>query len=291
MTFPTLLLPLLAAALLAGAVTAIHRRLPPMLAARTVTVTLAVVAAAAVPTMWILSLGYLAHVPWLGRGFAWCAETFGVHQRIPTWVGLPAIALGALGAIRLSKVTGSYRRLRQDRAGSVEVAVHPSAFAFTLPGRGGQVVWSSGLVELLDDQEQAVVLAHENAHARHRHDRYLLVAQCAAATVPFLSSLASRLEFSLERWADECAAAECGERRLVARTLGKVALHTLDTRPAMGFSGLGVPARVAALLTPPTRQPRPPVRFILWLAIATTAGLAGLQIHHLASVIVSLCPD
>ncbi len=291
MTFPTLLLPLLVAMVLAGAVTTIHRRLPPKLAARTVTVTLGVVAAAAVPTMLILSLGYLAHIPWLGRGFAWCAETFGVHERIPTWVGVPAIAFVAIGASRTAKVIRTYRRLRHDRPGGVEVAVHENAFAFTLPGRGGRVVWSSGLVELLDDQEQSVVLAHEQAHARHRHDRYLLIAQCAAATVPFLRSLTSRLQFSLERWADESAVTECGDRGLVARTLGKVALHTPPPTAAMGFTGLGVPARVAALLTPPARQPRMPAQILLWMAIATTAGLAALQIHHLATVIVSLCPD
>ena len=290
MTFPTLLLPLLVAMVLAGAVATIHRRLPPVLAARAVTVTLGVVAAAAVPTMWILSLGYLAHVPWLGRGFEWCARTVGVHQRIPTWVGLPAIVCVAFGAIRAAKVIRTFRRLRHDRPGSVEIAVHAQAFAFTLPGRGGHVVWSSGLVELLDEQEQAVVLAHEHAHAHHRHDRYLLIAQCAAATVPFLRSLTSRLQFSLERWADESAVKECGDRGLVARTLGKVALHTPETSAAMAFSGLGVPARVAALLGSPARQPGMPAQIILWTAIATTAGLAGLQIHHLASAIASICP-
>ncbi len=290
MTFPTLLLPLMVALALAGAVTTIHQRLPPMLAARAVTVTVVVVAAAAVPTMWMISLGYMAHVPWLGRGFAWCAKTFGVHERIPIWVGLPAIGCVAVGAVDAARVLRTYRRLRHDRPGSVEIAVHANAFAFTLPGSGGRVVLSSGLVELLDDKEQAVVLAHEHAHARHRHDRYLLIAQCAAATVPFLRSLTLRLQFSLERWADESAVAECGDRGLVARTLGKVALHTPETTAAMGFSGLGVPGRVAALLTSPASQPRMPAQVILWMAITTTAGLAGLQIHHLASAITSLCP-
>ena len=291
MTFPTLLLPLLVALTLAGAVTTIHRRLPPILAARAVTVTLGVVAAAAVPTMWILSLGYLAHIPWLGRGFAWCAKTFGVHERIPMWVGIPALGCVAVGVIRATNVIRTYRRLRDDRPGSVDIAQHRTAFAFTLPGRAGRVVMSSGLVELLDDKEQAVVLAHEHAHGRHRHDRYLLIAQCAASTVPLLSPLTSRLQFSLERWADESAVAECGDRGLVARTLGKVALHTQETHVAMGFSGLGVPARVAALLASPSPPPRMPAQIVLWTAIAITAVLAGLQIHHLASVIASLCPD
>lgn len=291
MRFPTLLLPLVAALALAAAVTMIHRRLPPVLAARTVTVTIVVVAAAAVPTLWILSLGYLAHVPWFGSGLEWCAKTFGVHQRIPAWVGLPAVATAMTGALRTAKLWRTHRRLRIDRPGAIEIAGHPHAFAFTLPGRGGRVVLSSGLVDLLDDDEQAVVLDHENAHARHRHDRYLLVAQCAAATIPMLRPLTSRLQFSLERWADEAAVGQCGDRRFVARTLGKVALHSNAPIEALGFAGLGVPARVAALLSPPVPHPHKATEFVLWLAICSTAVLAGFQIHHLAGVIAALCPD
>ena len=64
--FPYFLLPLTVAVGLAMVVTATHRRLPPAVAARTVTITLAVVAAAAVPTVWIVSLGYVAHFSVLG---------------------------------------------------------------------------------------------------------------------------------------------------------------------------------------------------------------------------------
>lgn len=291
MTFPNLLLPLLVAIGLAAAVTTAHRRLPPVLAARTVTVTIVVVVAAALPTLWIVSLGYLAHVPLFGRGLRWCAETFGVHQRIPTWAGLPAVAMVLASSVRVTTVLRTHRRLRHDRPGSVEIAGHDHAFAYTLPGRGGRVVLSSGLVELLDDDEQAVVLAHEGAHAQHRHDRYLLIARVASATVPLLRPLTSRLQFSLERWADEAAVGQCGDRRFVARTLGKVALHRFAPVGALSFGGLGVPARVAALLTPPTTQPRWSAQAGLWLSIGITGLLAAFQIHHLASLLIALCPD
>ena len=288
--FPAVLGPLIVAMALAVIVTTIHRRLPPILAARAVATTVIVVVGAAVPTLLIVSLGYLAHFPLFGIGLGWCAKAFGIHERIPAWIGLPSLTLTIFGSVRAARVLRTHRRLRHDRPGSVEIAGHDKPFAFTLPGRGGHVVVSSGLVELLDDREQEIVLAHEGAHARHRHDRYLLVAQLAAASIPLLRPLASRLQFSLERWADEAAVSECGDREFVAYTLGKVALHGLTPVGALGFAGLGVPARVAALLAPPVPEPRSPLMVGLWSAIAATGALAAFQIHHLASLITALCP-
>lgn len=290
MIFPTVVLPFALAMALAVLVTATHRRLPPAVATRAVAITLAVIAAAAVPTLWILSLGYLAHVPLLGGQLQWCAEAFGVHDPIPSWLGAPALLLSVIGAVRASAVLGSYRRLRHDGSGTVEIAHDPRAFAFTMPGRGGHVVVSSGLVDILDEAEQGVVLAHEHAHARNRHDRYLLVAQVSAALVPFLRPLAGRLHFSLERCADEVAVAHCGDRGFVARTLGKVALHSAVPAGAMSFGGLGAPARVAALLSPPATPLRSSATFTLWATIVMTGMLAAFQIHHLARLVTALCP-
>jgi Zn-dependent protease with chaperone function len=288
--FPSILLPLTVALGLAVTVTATHRRLPPVVAARAVTITLAVVAAASVPTLWIVSLGYVTHLPLLGGRLDWCADALGVHDPIPGWIGVPAMLLSIAGIVRARNVLRSYRRLCHDRPGLVEVADHAQPFAFTLPGRGGHVVLSSGLIDMLDEAEQEVVLAHERAHARHRHDRYLLTAQLAAAFMPLLRFLAGRLQFSLERWADEIAVAHCGDRRFVARTLGKVALRSITPAGAMSFAGLGVPARVAALLSPPMTPLRSSSHAALWGAIMATGFLAALQIHHLARLVTALCP-
>jgi Zn-dependent protease with chaperone function len=287
---PSLLLPLTVAVGLAMVVTATHRRLPPVVAARTVTITLAVVAAAAVPTLWIVSLGYVAHLPILGGRLDWCAKAFGVHDPIPSWIGAAALLLSIAGIVRVRAVFTGYRRLRHDHPGRVEITDHEQPFAFTLPGRGGQVVLSSGLVDMLDGAEQEVVLAHERAHADHRHDRYLLTAQLAAAVMPLLRPLASRLHFSLERWADETAVVHCGDRGFVARTLGKVALRSITPAGAMSFAGLGVPARVAALLSPPMTPLRSSAHAALWGAIVVTGMLAAFQIHHLARLVTALCP-
>jgi hypothetical protein len=73
--------------------------------------------------------------------------------------------------------------------------------------------------------------------------------------------------------------------------LGKVALHGLAPLGALSFAGLGVPARVAALLSPPAAHPRLSVEVGLWLAIGITGVLAAFQIHHLAGLITARCPD
>ena len=289
--FPGVLLPLLAAVTVAVAVTTVHKKMPPKVASRMLTVALAVVAGAAVPTMWLVSFGYLGHLPVFGDGFSWCARMFGIHARIPHWAGLPAVGISSIGLFRTWRVFMLHRRIRHDQPGSVEIAGHEAVFAFTLPGRGGHVVLSSGLVELLDDDEQSVVLAHEHAHARHRHDRYLLIGQLAAANIPFLRPLSSRLQFSLERWADEEAVAAChGDRPFVAYTLGKVALRTVTPVGALSFGGLGVTARVAALLAPAPTRPSAARLLGMWGAIAMTAVLAGFQVHHLARLVTAMCP-
>ncbi len=287
----SLLAPVGIAALLAVIVTAAHRRLPPQLAARTVVVTLGVVLVAAAPTLWIISLGYLAHLPLFNGRLEWCAEAFGVREPIPSWAGLPALAVSTAGLLRARRVLRNYRRLRHDEGGSVEIVEHSRPFAFTLPGRSGHVVLSSGLADLLDDDEQQVVLAHERAHGHHRHDRYLLVAQLASATVPLVRPLTRRLRFSLERWADEAAVEHCGSRRVVALTLGKVALHNVSPAGALSFAGLGVPARVAALLAPPAGPPRSVEIAAIRLAIFATAVLAAFQLHHLGGLVAALCLD
>ena len=290
MMFPSFVLPLTVAVGLAILVTAAHRRLPPVVAARAVTITLAVIAAAAVPTLWIVSLGYVAHLPLLDGRLDWCTKALGVHDPIPPWIGASALGLSVAGIVRAITVFKGYRRLRHDHPGIVEITDHDQPFAFTLPGRGGQVVLSSCLVEMLNDAEREVVLAHERAHARHRHDRYLLTAQIAAAVMPLLRPLAGRLQFSLERWADETAVAHCGDRSFVARTLGKVALRSITPAGAMSFAGLGVPARVAALLSPPMTPLRSSTHAALWGAIVITGAFAAFQIHHLARLVTALCP-
>lgn len=288
MTVSTVL-PLVTASMLAVMATSVHRLLPPRLAARFVTVALVLVALAAAPTLVIVALAFLAHVPVIGLGFEWCAQAFGLHGSVPASVGVPVVLFIAWGATRTVRVLREYRRLRVDEGRPVYVADSRRPYAVTLPGRGGQVVVSTALLDGLDQDERRVVLAHERAHARYRHDRYALVAALCAAALPPLRALAKRVTFSIERWADEAAAAACGDRRLVAATLGKVALHS-HPATVSGFAGLGVAARMGALLEPPLRNPRRPLVLALWASVGVTAVLALYQLHHLERMLTALCP-
>jgi Zn-dependent protease with chaperone function len=285
----SLMAPLLVALGVAALATSAHRTLPPRLATRFVTVALVIVVIAAVPTTLVIALAFLAHVPVIGVGFEWCAQAIGLHQAIPTWLGLPALGLLALGATRVVRLLRQHRNLRVDHATPIYVVNSDQPYAVTLPGRAGQIVISTAMVELLDHDEQRVVIAHEQAHARHRHDRYLLTAELAAAALPPLRAITRRVNYSIERWADEVAARSCGDRELVAVTLGKVALHSSPATVA-GFNGLGVAARMGALMAPPIPSPRRTHLAAMWSSLAVTAASSAYQLHHIEQLVTALCP-
>jgi hypothetical protein len=297
--------PLLMAIALGVGVTTFHRRLPPAMAARVVLTTLVVVVAAVLPTLWTVAVGSLVHVPMLAVAVEWCSSSVGIgrHGSLSAGVATVAAAVFAIvSSARMVRVVRAHQRLSDHLPGPLEIAEHHAPFAVTLPGRGGRVVVSTALLAMLSDDEQAVVLAHEGAHAAHRHDRYLLAAQLGAIAAPVLHPLTQRLKFVLERWADEVAAQRCGDRRLVARTLGKVALgantfsapdaswSTATSAISVGatnFACLGVTDRVAALLAPTPPSPSLSARVLVWSAIGATAALALFQLHHLATVVLA----
>lgn len=291
MTFTSAFVPLIGAVALALVIAAVHRRLTPRFAARSLTATLLLVALAAAPSLWILGLGFLGHLPFLRHLIGWCASAVGMDEQISPYVGLPAVTLSGLGLARMAQVVGSYRRMRASERSPVEVIKEVVPVAYTLPGRAGRVVVSTGLVTMLTVDELDVVLAHERAHGVHRHDRMVLLARVSQAAVPALRPLTDRLLFTLERWADEEAAvAVGGDRRFVARTIAKVALRTTAPAPALAVAGLGVPGRVDALLRPPALDRCLPLIASIWLAIAVTAVMATYQVHHLAAFVTALCP-
>jgi Zn-dependent protease with chaperone function len=288
-TASSLAFPLLVALVIAAIATSAHRRLPPRLATRFVTIALVIVVVAALPTALVVAVAFLAHAPVIGFGFDWCAQAIGLHGAVPAWLGIPVVILIAIGAVRTVRLMRDHRRLRLDEALPIHITNSHKPYAVTLPGRAGQIVISTALVDMLDEDERRIVLAHEQAHARYRHDRYLLVAELAAAALPPLRALARRVNYSIERWADEAAASVCGDRRLVAVTLGKVALEANPAGVA-GFAGLGVASRIGALLEPPVPMPDRRQLVVLWSSLAVTAGFSLYQLHHLERLLTALCP-
>jgi Zn-dependent protease with chaperone function len=266
-----------------------HRSLPPRLASRFLTISLVSAVVVIVPTVALVALAFLAHVPVVGVGFRWCAMAMGMHGAVPLWLGLPAVGFLAVGLARSVLVLRRHRHLRCTHRSGVEVVADDRPYAVTLPGAGGQILVSRGLVDLLDAAETEVVLAHERAHAHYRHDRYLLIAALASALVPPLRLVADRLRWTVERWADEAAARTCGDRRLVAETLSRVALHTVPTPGLAGFGGSGVVGRVRALLQPPAARPSRAVVAGLWGVLVVVLALGAHQLQHLGALAEVLC--
>lgn len=247
---------------------------------------------AAVPTVAVLAFGFLAHLPYLGGGFEWCKLTLGFHASVNPWLGSAATLALLFGIVRAGRSVRAWRQHRCAESGAPALIDSGDWFAYSLPGPGGRVAVSAGLVDALDGDELEVVLAHERGHVAHRHDRHLLIAELATAFVPPVEWLRRRLRFTLERWADEEAVAAIGgDRERVAFTLARVALGPGEVpRTVAAFNGLGVAARVDALLRPQPLRNEGIWSSTIGLGVMAVALSAAVQAHHVVGVFVALCP-
>jgi hypothetical protein len=232
----------------------------------------AVALAGAMATLGLGTLGALATLAWplaARLGFvasygAWSAGMVEHLAPVPMPVSLAAFVGGvAMVARAVRVVSREVRVVRRSPPGSeveeLTVVEDPTPFAHAVYGwrvRPDRLVVSRGLLDTLDEQERAAVLAHERSHLRNHHAVLSLSAEMAIALNPLLARCRAGLDFSLERWADEVAAAAT-DRSTVAHAVGRTALAQMQTlrgsapRPRMGLDGSSVPARVDALLFPP----------------------------------------
>jgi beta-lactamase regulating signal transducer with metallopeptidase domain len=160
------------------------------------------------------------------------------------------------------------RRLRADSTVVFVDDVAPHAYA--IGGRPPRIVVSRGLMRTLDKDERRAVLAHERAHLHRRHHVHLRVLRLASAVNPLLRGALRAGALAVERWADEDAAGNLGDRTLVARTLVRAALAGAGSPVPAGVLAHGgngdVGRRVAALLAAPPR--------LRWSIVAASATLA-----------------
>ena len=203
-----------------------------------------------------------------------------------------AIAVAILFRSRARALAVSYRRAARLHGDDDLVVVPGTGIeAYALPGRPGRIVVSGELLDRLGADRRAALIAHEQAHLSGRHHLFVAAARLAAAANPMLIPVARSVEYTVERWADEHAAAVTGSRWLVAETIGQVALLA-SARPAqLPSMSLGVvtstarrvslalagpvPRRVAALLTTPPR--RRIAVLAACLALVAVAGIAALD--------------
>lgn len=282
--FPALL------AVAAGAVAGrLHRRLRPSIVTVVLTALATLVAAAVTGAVLVVSVAAIAQVPWLGARIEWCRALTKDHAP-PVWLGAAGIA--ALAAMASSTVL-SLRRLwplsaREPGPGIMVVASNdPTAYA--VPGRHPHVVVSTAMLACLDTDERRVLFAHERSHLRRRHHRYLRATEIAASLVPLLRPLHARVRYATERWADEDAVTEVGDRRLVARAICRAALAGRSPAGRMAIADVGVTARVDALLAESPRRRTHAATGAITAALVIGVGASTLQLHHLATFAAHVC--
>ncbi|HEV2373986.1 MAG TPA: M48 family metalloprotease [Streptosporangiaceae bacterium] len=312
-------LPLLLPAVVAVGVRPLAARVEPRLATWLITLATVVLAVCSTAALALLVTAAAARVPALDalRHYSQPAVRRSDPTSAVTGVVAAVLLTGTAGAVvvalrgRARALAESYRRASLFGGDSrVVVVPGPHIEAYALPGGPGRIVVSGRLLETLDDDGRTALLAHEQAHLSGHHHLFTIAAHLAAAANPLLLPLARAVDYTVERWADEEAARQTGDRRLVAATIGHVALLATTGHQRAGALALGmvrtrarhasgartgslprrmslswagpvprrvsvawagpVPRRVAALLTPPPRQ-----RALLVAVCAVVVLLAG----------------
>ncbi len=273
-----LVLPLVAAV----AAWPLAERLPPSIATWLLTASAVVLALASSAVLGLLALTALVRIPSVDAAGAISSRVTSHDDpaSVPVAItagALLAVAVAAAARAMWRQATALLAAARQARrlpgAGQVVVTDDDAADAYTLPGLPCRIVVTTGMIRALSQPERHVLLAHERAHARGLHYLFGMAVRLAAAANPLLRPVARATAYTVERWADEQAAAVTGDRELTARAIARAALAAAAAPARAGHraaSALGavigpdpagwraragrpgpVPCRVAALLRPP----------------------------------------
>ncbi|MGW1749074.1 M56 family metallopeptidase [Streptomyces sp. NPDC002092] len=276
--------PLLVTVVLAVLVPGPARRLAPRPAAWALACAALVTALGWLGSLALLAFAGFARIPEVAAEGRWSVSALSADD--PVYLTVATAAALALAASCAGLGVAAVRQVRHLRwarrecrrlSGDTELAVldDASPTAFALPGAPGRIVVSRGMLRCLGDGEREALLAHERAHLRGRHHLFQTLWRLTAAVSPLLRPLAATGGFILERWADEEAAAQVGDRRIVARSVGRAALASAAHPPRTGMlaaTGGAVPQRVRALLAPPPpRRALPFVGGALLLAVCCTS--------------------
>ncbi|MEV8507971.1 M56 family metallopeptidase [Actinoplanes sp. NPDC051475] len=280
-------LPLLMALPLTFAARRIASRGAPGAAAWTLTVTAVVAAACSTWSLTLLALTMLDDLPPLSRLDDHSALE--LPEPVPGPVALAAGIVLLWGGLRLlrdvrQRIT-THRELRAIGVPQHQLVVADwsAPMAVAVPGtagRRGHLLVTTGILRLLDADERRVVLAHEQAHLRRHHHRLTAATAAAAALNPLLIPVRDAVAYLVERWADEDAATDVGDRGLTAQAVARAALATTGSalRAGLGIGGGTAVQRVRALTAPaPTPSPRRLIAPILlgigFLAVATVTNV------------------
>jgi Zn-dependent protease with chaperone function len=265
----------------------VSKRLPPPHATWLLSGGAVVAALSTLAVLFLLGAVLVGQIPGFAGTGRWSATFLRDHAE--TQPRVEAVALSGLLAagVRLAVVVwrqghtllAAHRASAEMTPGPDEVVVidEAPAAAVAVPGRPGRIVVARSLLAALSGRERRAVLAHERAHLAHRHHLHRSAVALAIAANPTLARLRTAIVYATERWADEDAAAELGNRRELGAILAQVALVT---RSLAGVPhGLAaaehvVAGRVAALLTAEAPRPRPLLTFALTSTLLLAAAAA-----------------
>jgi beta-lactamase regulating signal transducer with metallopeptidase domain len=262
----------------------VARRTEPQLAARLLALTGLLLALTTAAALSLLAFTVVARVPLIATHGHWAAAAVGRKVIVPLWVGALAIVCIAAIAANAVRMLNRYRRdvaravrLQFASQSGIITVADSDVFAYACrawPFRPGVVVVSHGLHETLAPDERAAVFAHEQSHLRHQHGLYELTGLITRALNPMLKPLTDAISFSLERWADEDAAAAHG-RDVTASALAVSALHRTQPtpKPVLAHVTTDAPARVHALIEDAHQRNRAIAYAIAANAILATAAV------------------
>lgn len=168
-----------------------------------------------------------------GMVMAWVAAALLVSSSAAAGVRVRR-ACRRLSVLRVPAYVGAHER----RCG-FDLVTLPTAepLAYSVNGASRQAVITAGLRDRLDEAQLEAVVAHESAHLRSHHQRWLMITDVAATIlwfVPWSRYSARRAAVTLECWADSEAASVAG-----TEPVREALLLICDAWPA--------PAAVAAL--------------------------------------------
>ncbi|HEY2551747.1 MAG TPA: M56 family metallopeptidase [Streptosporangiaceae bacterium] len=297
MMLVTGLFPIGVSVLLALGVGSLGRRLPPAAAAPLLTLLALATSLATGLVLCLAAFSALARLPLVASAGGWSLATWRPLDQLPAAIGLAAGGVAAiLLAAAVAQLAVTTRQLvlaalacRQLASSHDRLVItgDQRPTAYTVPALPGAIVVSAGMLRLLSAGERRALLAHEAAHLRHRHAAYVLLSRLAAAANPLLRPLASSVRLAVELWADQSAADEVGDSRLVARAIARASLAVSDHRPpggvALAIGESDVAVRVRALLDRRVRPGRSrtaaAAAVALTLASGLTAGTLALAVH------------
>lgn len=237
-----------------------------------------------------------------------CHLHAGAHHHQLCWSHPPHLSehtLGwalplAVGLLALFALTRAFRRLRRahrltdalvglarpsDLGPDVRLLDRPEPMALAVGWRRPVVLVSAGLVERVDPETLAVVLAHERAHLAGGDTRWMPVERAVAALLPraVAGPLLDRIALAREQRCDARAAAQVG-RLAVARALTRVARLGLPPA-ALSIAGGALEARVALLLDPP-RARRARLPWVIGGLVAAGLGPLHSAVEHVVTLLL-----